>query len=353
VTTAPSPRRDRHGVRNAFIGLMVCVSLLGLSAAGGILYLQYHLTHQIHRIDNVFEGLPEAKRPQVPTHGTARKAVNILVMGTDRRSEVATTGRDAGAPEWVPGEQRTDTLMLVHIDGDRRGASVISIPRDSWVTVPGHGYAKINAAFSYAGPSLAVQTVEELTGVRIDHLAVVDWAGFRDLTDAVGGVTVDVPRTVVDSAHGVTWTAGPHTLDGEQALMYVRQRYGLPRGDLDRVRRQQYFLRLLMEDSLHQDMRKNPKMVYDFLDTVTQHLSVDSDWSIGSMRSLVISLRNLQTHNIDYLTAPVWGLGDEDGQSVVYLDVTRGESMWAAVREDRVAGWVARHPGAEIPDSVS
>ena len=84
--------------------------------------------------------------------------------------------------------------MVLHINADRDGASLISIPRDSWVNVPGHGYNKVNAAFSLAGPSLAVETVEDLTGVRIDHLAVVDWEGFRSLIDSVGGVTVTVPQ---------------------------------------------------------------------------------------------------------------------------------------------------------------
>ena len=115
--------------------------------------------------------------------------------------------------------------------------------------------------------------------MRIDHLAVIDWSGFEALIDAVGGIDVTVPETVTDSARDVTWTAGVHLLDGKQALAYVGQRYGLPHGDLDRVARQQVVLRTLMQDALHQEMRKDPRMLYDFLDTVTKHLSIDSDWS--------------------------------------------------------------------------
>ena len=350
VTPRVIPARTRHPVRKALIGLLVCVALLCAIVAGGIFYLQYHLTSQIDRIDGVFSGLEH--RPSVPTHGDAAEAVNLLVMGTDRRSEVGTTGSDAKAPEWVPGAQRTDTLMIVHIDGDRRGASVISLPRDLWVNVPGHGMDKINAAFSYAGPSLAVRTVEDLTGVRINHLAVVDWEGFRQLTDAVGGVTVNVPKTVTDSARGITWTAGEHTLDGQQALDYVGQRYGLPGGDLDRVRRQQNFLRLLMQDSLHQEMRKHPKMVYDFLGTVTRHLSVDSGWSTTDMADLAFSLRSLHTADVHYLTVPVYGLGREGDQSVVYVDYRKSRQLWHAVRLDRIGSWVQRHPAAEVATTV-
>jgi LCP family protein required for cell wall assembly len=351
VTTPVTVPRRRHPVRNAFIGLLVCAATLSVLVVGGIFYLQYRLTSHIDRIDGVFEGLGE--RPPVATHGQAADAVNLLVMGTDRRSDTGTTGTDARAPEWVPGAQRTDTLMLVHIDGDRRGAYVISLPRDSWVAVPGHGMDKINAAFSYAGPSLAVETVEDLTGVRIDHLAVVDWEGFRQLTDSVGGVTVNVPQTVHDSARGITWTAGEHTLDGQQALDYVGQRYGLPRGDLDRVRRQQYFLRMLLEESLHAEMRKDPRMLYGFLETVTRHLSVDDEWSTKEMADLMLSLRNLRTADIGYLTVPIWKLGQEGDQSVVYLDFVRSEQLWRAVRNDRVASWVDHHPqamvGTEVP----
>ena len=351
MTTEVVPRR-RHPVRNAFIGLMVCVAMLAVTAAVGIFWIQHTLTSHIGRIDGVFTGLDESQRPPKPTTGPAAKAVNILLMGTDRRSPVGTTGRAAAAPLWVPGAQRTDTLMVLHIDGDRRGASVISIPRDSWVSVPGYGMDKINAAFSYAGPSLAVQTVEQLTGVRIDHLAVIDWEGFRQLTDAVGGVTVNVPTTVYDSARGITWTAGTHTLDGQQALDYVGQRYGLPGGDLDRVRRQQAFLRTLMEDNLHAEMRHEPRQVLAFLKTVTRNLSVDSGWSTRDMAQLALSLRNLRSADIRYLTVPVAGLGMEGAQSVVHLDHIRGWRMWSAVRDDRIEHWAEQHPWYETSTTV-
>ena len=348
----PTPGRKRRSpVRKALIGLLVCAATLALVAGGGILYLEHRISSHIGRIDGVFTGLEQ--RPARPTSGPAAKAVNILLLGTDRRSTVATTGSDAAAPAWLPGEQRSDTIMVVHIDGDRRGASVISIPRDSWVRVPGYGGAKINAAFSFEGPNLAVATVESLTGLHIDHLAVVDWDGFKALTDAVGGVDVIVPRTVTDSARGITWTAGEHKLDGVQALAYVGQRYGLPGGDLDRVKRQQAFLRTLMQASLHQEMRKNPRMVYDFLDTVSQHLSVDAGWTTKQMASLALSLRDLRSGDIHYLTVPVAGLGWVGDQSIVRLQQGQDQRMWNAVRNDRIAAWLQHHPGYETPVIVN
>lgn len=345
AVAARTSRRGRHAVRKAFIGLMVCVALLTLAAVGGFFYVEHRLSSRIHQLDGVFDGLEH--RPAKPRSGPAKEAVNILLMGTDRRSEKQTTGQSASAPGWIPGAQRTDSIMVLHIDGDRRGASVVSVPRDAWVEVPGHGMNKVNAAFSFAGPSLAVETVELLTGVRIDHLAVVDWEGFSKLTDDLGGVSVTVPASVHDSARGVTWAAGEHELDGEQALLYVRQRYGLPGGDLDRIRRQHGFLKSLAKQSFESDMRRSPVRLLGLLDTLTANLTVDAGWSVREMGALALSLRHLRANDVDYLTVPVHGLGRVGDQSVVFLDSSAGKALWEAVGEDRVDGWLTDHPETE------
>lgn len=323
------------------IGLL---AVLLLVAGGGIvtlLSLQSHLEGQVSRIDGVFDNLDN--RPQ-RAGGPAATSMNILVMGTDRRSGQQTTGEAATAAEWVPGAQRTDTIMVLHINAARDDATLISIPRDSWVKVPGHGYNKINAAFSLAGPSLAVETVEDLTGVRIDHLAVIDWEGFRSLIDSVGGVNITVPRTVEDTHNDVVWTKGGHHLNGQQALTYSRQRYGLTMGDIDRVKRQQAILRSLMRASLSTLGSASPTGIYDLLDTLTQNVSVDSGWEVGDMRSLMLDMRGIRTGDVSFLTAPVSGFGREGAQSVVYLDPADNTSMWDAVREDEVTDWAKTHP---------
>lgn len=343
------PRR-RHPVRTFVITMTVCILVPVLLLAGIAMYLEHRLSSQIQRIDGVFTGL--VNRPEKPV-GASAGAVNILLLGTDRRSGEQTTGRDATAPSWVPGAQRSDAIMVLHIDSDRRGASVISIPRDSWVQVPGHGATKINAAFSYGGPGLAVQTVEDLTRIRIDHLAVIDWDGFRTLTDALGGVTLDVPATVHDSYRDITWTAGRHRMDGDEALDYVGQRAGLPGGDFDRINRQQHFLRTLLDETLTQELVKDPRRAYRILDVLTRNLSVDSDWSVGSMRKLLLSLRHLRSAGISYLTVPLHGTGMVGSQSVVHLDWAAGDELWGAVRDDQVADWLASHPGTTLPTTVS
>ncbi len=343
----PAPRRPR--LRQVLLALAVLVSLLSVGATAGVLYLQHRLVGQIARIDGAFDGLED--RPVRPTSGPGAQAVNVLVAVTGRQPSGG-TDRAAGSGAWTPGTRPTEALMLVHFDGDRREASVIALPRDSWVPVPGHGTQTIDTAFSSARPALAVQTVEHLTGVRVDHLAVIGWEGFGQLADAVGGVTVDVARTVVDPERGVTWAAGEHVLDARTALAYVGQRSGLPGGDLDQVRRQQNFLRLLMEDSLHAEMRKSPRMLFDFLDVVTRNLAVDDDWSTSDLAALAVSLRSLRTADIRYLAVPVRGRGHEGARSVVYLDAGRGARLWRMVREDRIGPWVDRHPGVQVPRLV-
>ncbi|EGD40510.1 transcriptional regulator [Nocardioidaceae bacterium Broad-1] len=346
---AGEPRaRGWRRARKPLIGLLVCLLLLCAVALTGILWLQAKVEGNINRLPDTFTGLTD--RPAKPTSGSAADAVNILVLGTDTRSDAPTTG--AEAPGWQPGQARSDTMLLVHLDGDRRSASVVSIPRDSWVDIPGHGKGKVNWAYSFGGPTLTVETVEKMTDVRIDHLAVIDWDGFKALTDAVGGVDIDIPKTVYDSARGVRWEAGRHHLDGEEALLYVRQRYGLQDGDLDRVARQQAFLRTLLKQTLNQELRKNPEQVLDLLTLFSEHASVDDDWSTTQMAKLVASLRNLRTDDISYLTVPTDGTGMVGDQSVVRLDPSRDRDLWRAVREDRMGEWVEENQDLMTPDVV-
>ncbi|MCM0619942.1 LCP family protein [Nocardioides bruguierae] len=342
---APAGRRRRR-VRIAVVVVLALLAV-GAGATGwGVHSTEKQLDSQVTRVDDVFSGL--TLRPDKVEEGAAAQALNILLLGSDARSDTPTTGTAAGgtgtdadmsAEDWVPGSQRSDTMMLLHLSADRQSASLISFPRDSWVDVPGWGSAKINAAFSWGGPSLAVQTVEQLTGVYIDHVAWVDWDGFEALTDELGGVDVWIPGTVYDSARDVTWTKGMHHLDGEEALLYVRQRYGLTGGDLDRVRRQQYFMKALMDTFRHQFKATDPLHVRDMVSALTQHLSISSELTLDDLKDLLMDLTDLRTSDVDFMTAPVTGFGDEDGQSVVYLDTAAGRSLWRAVRNDKVRAW--------------
>ncbi|MCW2775631.1 MAG: LytR family transcriptional regulator [Nocardioides sp.] len=344
-------RRSRRlsPTTKAGIGLLCCGLVLLLTTGAGLLYVQHRLDSQVTRIDGVFDGLPD--RPPKASTGRAAQAMDILLIGTDARTDQPTTGSVATAG-WTPGAQRSDTLMLLHLSADRKSAAIVSLPRDSWVDVPDHGEAKINAAFSWGGPALAVATVERLTSVHIDHVAWIDWAGFEALTDVLGGVRVWVPETVHDSARDVTWTRGTHELDGEQALLYVRERYGLPGGDFDRIQRQQYFLRAMIDSVRHAFSVTNPLTSYDVLDAVTEHLTVDAEFSTSALRGLMNTMTGLRSDDVEFLTAPIAGVGWEGDQSVVYLDQPEAAGLWKSVRADDVPSWADQHPETRTPQQV-
>ena len=185
--------------------------------------------------------------------------------------------------------------------------------------------------------------MEKLTGLRIDHLAVIDWQGFRQLTDALGGVTLDV-ATDEGSVE--------KTMNGEQALTYVRERYHLPGGDFDRIKRQQHFLRALMQQTLARDTLSNPVKLTRALDAVTKNLTVDEEFTSGEMRNLALSARNLRSQGVSFLTAPIRGTGREGKQSVVYLDAERSRGLWQAIRSDDLPTWLAANPKSKLGTAV-
>jgi LCP family protein required for cell wall assembly len=296
------------------LALVAVLTLLGLGA-GGVWWATEHYGDQITRIPDAFPEGPRPPRPPGHDGGTT-----FLLAGVDSRSEHPTTGREATAELWKYGAQRSDTLMLVHLGDDEHSASTLSLPRDSWVAVPGHGTAKINAAFSWGGPPLLIQTVEQLTGTRVDHFGVVDWHGFRALTDAVGGVPVTIAHDTYDPEQNRRFTAGTHVLDGEQALAYVRQRHGLPGGELDRIKRQQQFLRSLV-GRIRDDVGITDPLGTDrMLDAITRAVSVDDRMSNGDLRGLALGLRNLSSADTRFTTAPILRSDMIRGQYVLILD---------------------------------
>ena len=338
----PPAQRRRRGLRG-LVYLLIGVVVIVLLAAGGVFVLTQKLGDQVGRYPNVFAGLDQGARP------AAGGGQTFLLMGTDSRSSVATTGQDAAAPDFVFGAQRSDAIMLATVAADQRTASVVSIPRDSWVDVPGYGMNKINAAYSFGGPTLLIRTIENLTRVRVDHFAVIDFAGFQQMTDAVGGIDVTIPQATSDMRSD--FAAGPQHLDGQQALNYVRQRYNLPGGDFDRVRRQQNALRALVRSALSRGNLSSPTRAYDTVNTITQHVGVDDTLSNTNLATLAFGLRDLRASDIAFLTAPNRGTGMEGDQSVVYLDTQADDDLWFAVNNDQVAQWVATRPGAQLAEA--
>jgi len=280
-------------------------------------------------------------------------AVNILLLGADDPDGQGGLFEQLDSGEWEPGSFRSDAIMVLHLNADRSSAQLVSIPRDSYVPIEGHGRNKINAAFSFGGPSLMVDTVERLTNLYIDHTIVIDFSHFVEMTETIGGVDVTIPHPIND--RGRVWEAGPHHLEGEDALWYVRTRYGLPRGDFDRVQRHQNFLRAVLDKMVSTSVLANPFRVTRLATDLSDLVAVDESLTSGRLRSLVLGSRGLRPSTMRFVTAPYVGTGMVGEASVVNLDVPMVRSMFRAVAIDQFEVWYGDNQVEELPaaDDVS
>lgn len=300
---------------------------IGLVLATGItlMYLaSERLGNNVARVQNAFEGIDEASRPR-PTG-----ALTFLLVGTDSRSPSTPPGVDANGRN-----SDAEVVMVAHVAADLKSATVVSIPRNSWVEIPGHGSGRVSGAYGVGGPSLLIKTVERLTSLRIDHFAVIDFAGFRSVVDAVGGIDLDVPTRVAG------FNRGMNHMDGGQALVYVRDRSGSATGD--RARRQQNALRAILEKASKSDMFVDPVRLYDFLDAVSRAIGVDDTLSNGGMRALALKCRDLPPSDVLFLRAPVGSLGNDEEGLVMQLDPGRSSQLWTAVQQGAVPGFLQQN----------
>lgn len=337
-------RRQRFGFvrRHKAISVLLALVLVLVAALGGWLF---YLNQQLGNVTRFNAGLDAPGSPA----RVQSDALNILLVGVD--NEQGGDIRTAVRQPWVPGVFRTDTMMILHIDADRQHAQLISIPRDSWVEIKGYGRAKINAAFSFGGPPLLVDTIQKFTGVHLDHVVITGFDGFAGIATAVGGVDVYVPQTVTDTNRDITWTKGTHHLSGEQALFYVRQRYGLPNGDFDRIARQQNFLRATLDKVASTGTLLNPVKITDLVGNLVDYVALDDAFTPSEMRDLTLGLRSLRPSDMQFATIPVVGYGtSSDGQSYVKVDPPTVRKLFSAVTHDDFAAYVAQHPTSELPD---
>ena len=331
-------RRPGRGWRIALLSVLAIFLVLTLATGGLALWVRHSIASGIEFIADPFAGIP-ARAPQQKVAAGEEPAVNILVLGTDSRTSASDPS------QWKEGAQRTDAIMIVQVSGDRKTVSVMSIPRDSWVEIPGHGQGKINAAYSYGGPSLTIHTVENLTGIHIDHFAVANFESFVALTNEIGGVRVNLktPQTLAGKELG----AGAQVLDGQQALAYTRERSSLPNGDFDRVKRQQTWMRSIVSRVLTNGTLSSPTALYSFLKTASRTVAVDESFTLNQMQSLALETRHLHSNDIRFMTVPTAGTGTStDGQSIVKLDSDADAPLFKAFAEDRVSAYLAEHPDA-------
>lgn len=266
--------------------------------------------------------------------GAVAPGTTILLVGSD--PAVTAPGR-SNKPGWRADLVRSDLVMLLHMTADERALYVISIPSDAVVDIPGVGPGKLADAATAGGPRLVARTVEELSGTRLDRMAVLDLNAFREIADVLGGVVVTVPSAECDEA------AGRRRLDGQGVLDYIALRPCLVRKDLDRVERQQSLVKALMRGAVDGGKLTHPLAVNRMLKATAGHLALEDGFSWPRMFGMLWSMRHLRTSNTTFLTVPVAAkpLATQDGIDYVVLDEERDQGLWAALREDRLAEYVA------------
>lgn len=337
----PLAGRRRSRVRRVWrviLGGFTALVVVATVFAGVSLYnLGQDFDTQVERLVAPFPtdaaaGAPGAAAPSSTPAPAATVAQNILLLGSDTRGTNGTSIADLRG-------QRSDTMMLVHIPADRQNVFVMSIMRDSWLDIPGHGEAKINAAMSFGGVPLAVQTVEGLLGIQIDHVAVVDFGGFSGVTDALGGVSIDNPIGFLSSKiSGYTFESGAQVLDGTQALAFARERYAFADGDFQRVRNQQILIRGLMKAVLTTDTIVTPGKLNGLIDALSPYLASDDGLGSAYLAGLAVELREVRYDDVTFFTMPTNGTGTSaNGQSIVNIDYERLDLVKQGLQADTLA----------------
>ena len=310
--------------------LVVLVLVAGIGAAG---YLQAkNDLNDIRRLGNPFASIPPRLRPRPPT-GPAAQGTTFLVVGLDTGSGDA--GNSAGGT--------LDALMLVRLMADGAGAYVVSIPRDSWVPIPAHHNGKVDSAFTLGGAALTIRTVEHLTNVRIDHFAIIDWTGVRDVTDALGGVTVSIPVKTHDPGSAITWMPGKLHLNGSQVLQYVRPSGSTASADVGDEARQQEYLRAMFQQARQGGTLANPLRAVAVLNALPGAISLDNTLSDSQLLQLAESLRGMSMSQVVFGAAPSLGTGSSAGQSIVRLNNSVGRGFWRAFEYDSLPAFMQQH----------
>ncbi|MEU9152666.1 LCP family protein [Streptomyces sp. NPDC048417] len=327
-------KRERTGGRRR--GRWILISLAVLVAAGGgtAYWLYSGIDGNIKGVD-IDKAIGDDRPEKLPTSGQ-----NILILGSDSRAGAnakLNTGKVSGA--------RSDTALVMHIPEGRKQAVAVSIPRDTLVTRPKctspHGSTvasaqrvMFNSIYSQVGPACVVKTVEQMSGVRMDHYVEVDFAGFKDLVDAIGGVTVTVDQDIHDTSSGLDLTKGTHRLDGTESLQFVRTRHGIGDGsDLGRIGLQQQFMIALLAEIQKQDLLGSPVKAYKIADKLTAALTTDSELaSLTKLAEFGRSLNGVNPSTMETIMLPV-AYDKVDPNRVVAAE-PQASALWKAIRAD-------------------
>lgn len=301
------------------VSLLTAAVVLAIAAAlGGAGWLDTHLHRE--QVFGDYEGRPG------PGSGTT-----WLIVGSDSRQGLDAEQQRDLATGGDTGNGRTDTILLVHVPhwGSETPTTMVSIPRDSYVPIPEHGKDKINAAFAIGGASLLTQTVEQATGLRVDHYVEIGFGGFAAVVDAIGGVTVCPSTALVDPLAGIDLPAGCQTLDGSKALGYVRTR-DTPRADLDRMVNQRQFVSAMLHDATRPAVWLNPWRWYAVPRAAAEALTVDRGDHVWDLARLAWALHGSTVT----LTVPIGEFANSDAGSVVVWNHDEAGRLFDALAAD-------------------
>jgi LCP family protein required for cell wall assembly len=320
----PRPRKPRQRRKRAWgqlisLSLVVIVLLITAGILGGTLWMETAL----HR---------EPVLTAYPGRPAAGRGSTWLLVGSDSRQGLTVEQQQALATGGDTGNGRTDTMLLVHVPslGSRTPTTMVSIPRDSYVPIPGYGRDKINAAFALGGAQLLAQTVEQATGLRLDHYAEVGFSGFAVLVDALGGVTVCPTAPISDPLAGIDLPAGCQKLDGRNALGFVRSR-DTPRADLDRMVNQRQFMSAVLHRAASPAVWCNPWRWYSVAHAATGALTVDAGDHAWDMARLGWALHG----STIALTVPIGEFTSSDAGAVVVWDHDKAARLFDALTADQ------------------
>ncbi|WP_344127984.1 LCP family protein [Saccharopolyspora halophila] len=348
-------RRSRARIAGRALLALSSAAVLALTAGGWFL---------VDRLDDVssskvLDQLDEQDAPQAPPDDDG--ATDVLLVGSDSRTDAQGDPLPLRVLKQLRTEAtnglNTDTLVLMRIPHDAEPPTAVSIPRDTYAETPGGEHRKINSVYGLtkkdtedallaegvaddraeqdakaAGQRALVQTVQRLTGVRVDHYAELNLLGFFELTEAVGGVEVCLDSATSDKDSGAEFTAGRQTISGADALSFVRQRHGLPRGDLDRIVRQQVFMAALANKVLSTGTLTDPARINELTAATRRAVELDEDWdALG----FVQQMQRVATGAVNFVTLPVAddNARGEQGRSIVRVDPPTARRFMAGLAE--------------------
>jgi LCP family protein required for cell wall assembly len=323
VAMSERPPGQRRTRRNVLIAVLVIVLLW----VAFLVWVPVNAWNSVTRVDNN----PSGERP------VDNSGYNYLLVGSDSR-EGLTPEQQQQLNGGGPAEgKRTDSIILVHVPGNGGKAAMISIPRDSYVPIPGHGSNKINAAFAFGGPKLLTQTVEQVTGVHVDGYLEIGFAGFAGVVDALGGVDVCVPFDMKDQDAAIDLKKGCQILDGPTALGYVRARKSDPRGDIGRAERQRQFLGALLKKAATPTTVLIPWRYKSFADSAATGLEVGETTSFSDAVKMLQALRGVDGGDTLSLVVPIesTALQTPNAGVAVKWNTAQAKALFNALQQDQ------------------